>query len=115
MIGRWVTGRGRTLPRPVAPGTAVAEVRGLHVRLGDREVLSGIDLTAAAGEVPALVGPNGAGKSTLLTATAADVPTAAGAQAADLSFPFFVTSAPPATGTPLVIPRRTPPAAPGER
>jgi branched-chain amino acid transport system ATP-binding protein len=44
------------------------EVSGLHAGYGRAEVLSGIDIQAAAGSVVAVVGPNGAGKSTLLNA-----------------------------------------------
>ncbi|MFA4928467.1 MAG: ABC transporter ATP-binding protein [Patulibacter sp.] len=40
---------------------------GLVRRYGDRTVLHGVDVRAAAGEVVAILGPNGAGKTTLLS------------------------------------------------
>jgi branched-chain amino acid transport system ATP-binding protein len=42
------------------------ELRGVHAAYGRVEVLAGVDLTLAPGEVCALLGPNGAGKTTLL-------------------------------------------------
>lgn len=48
----------------VMPTEPVIEVRDLHKRYAQREVVKGIDLTVAAGEIVGVVGPNGAGKTT---------------------------------------------------
>jgi polar amino acid transport system ATP-binding protein len=46
--------------------TAMVEARRVRKSYGDQEVLKGIDLLVAAGEVVSMLGPSGSGKSTFL-------------------------------------------------
>ena len=55
-------------PRPVV------DVQSLHVRFGEVEAVSGVDLAAYAGHSTALLGRNGAGKSTTMRVVAGVVP-----------------------------------------
>jgi polar amino acid transport system ATP-binding protein len=49
-----------------ADGTPMVKAEGVHKRFGLNEVLKGIDLEVARGEVMCVIGPSGSGKSTLL-------------------------------------------------
>ena len=43
----------------------VLEIKDLHVSIGEKEILKGVNLKTGPGEVHAIMGPNGSGKSTL--------------------------------------------------
>jgi Fe-S cluster assembly ATP-binding protein len=48
--------------------TPILSINDLHVKVGDREVLRGINLDLPVGQVHAIMGPNGSGKSSLSNA-----------------------------------------------
>ncbi|MFW6596905.1 ABC transporter ATP-binding protein [Propionibacteriaceae bacterium Y2011] len=57
------------------PGLQVTD---LTVRLAEREILAGVDLTVTAGAITVLLGPNGAGKTTLVRCCTGLVPPTSG-------------------------------------
>jgi Fe-S cluster assembly ATP-binding protein len=44
---------------------SLLEIKNLHVEIGGKKILNGLDLTVEKGQVAAIMGPNGSGKSTL--------------------------------------------------
>lgn len=48
--------------------------KNMHVKLGRKEILHGVNYTAQPGEVSMIVGPNGSGKTTLLRALTGELP-----------------------------------------
>lgn len=49
-------------------------IRGLHVKLGGKPILQGVDADLGRGKITALIGLNGSGKTTLLRALLKEVP-----------------------------------------
>jgi ABC-type branched-subunit amino acid transport system ATPase component len=72
------TGAAPASPQQTS-GAALLDVRDVDVAYGARQVLFGVNLAVADGEVVALLGVNGAGKSTLLGAIAGLLPVKRGA------------------------------------
>src|SRR4051812_16906733 len=52
----------------------LVSIRGLTVKLGGNEILSGVDTDIERGKITALIGLNGAGKTTLLRALIREIP-----------------------------------------
>lgn len=59
---------GGLTPASTAPGEPLLVCRGVDVSYGSVQILFGVDVEIARGEIVALLGTNGAGKSTLLKA-----------------------------------------------
>src|SRR5690348_11847332 len=64
---------GNRFPRKGAETMIALAARGICKSFGRRQVLTGLDLEVAAGEMVAVVGENGTGKTTLLRILAGDL------------------------------------------
>lgn len=53
----------------MAQATPALEIRNLHKRYGEQEILKGISLTARDGDVISILGSSGSGKSTCCAAS----------------------------------------------
>ena len=49
---------------------SLLEIKDLHIAIGDKAIVKGLNLTIKPGEIHAIMGPNGTGKSTLAKAIA---------------------------------------------
>jgi ABC-type polar amino acid transport system ATPase subunit len=79
MIGEVSGGGTDAEPRSVPVGAeAMVELRGVHKRYGEHEVLRGVDLAVGRAEVLVIIGPSGGGKSTLLRCVNGLEPVSAG-------------------------------------
>ncbi|MCQ9425032.1 amino acid ABC transporter permease/ATP-binding protein [Pseudomonas sp. LJDD11] len=57
---------GKSRSEPVAGQADALQLRGIHKRYGNHEVLKGIDLRVRPGEVISIIGPSGSGKTSLI-------------------------------------------------
>ncbi|MDA0159412.1 dipeptide/oligopeptide/nickel ABC transporter ATP-binding protein [Solirubrobacter ginsenosidimutans] len=62
-----------------SPSSALLEIRGLRVRFGAQDVLRGVDLDVAPGEIVGVIGETGSGKTTLARSVVGLVKPSAGA------------------------------------
>ncbi len=78
----------QTVPAPPPPDVrptvpAMLAIRGLHAAYGQSEVLHGLDIAVAPGEIVAVMGRNGMGKSTLMKTLMGILPATSGTIAVD--------------------------------